>query len=135
MSRIIKAVAVLGTVTSLLMVFTPTFWSVSHTQALANVLLGQFAVMAIGHTTYRITSGKPPSLRAAVAGVVCGLGLAVSPILLGPVAGFTTVTMVGGGFVAAVGLYGIVSKLLGEEEQRIPDLTADQTPEESAKAA
>jgi len=135
MSRIIKLAAVLGTVMSLVMVFTPAFWAVSHTQALVNVLLGQFAVMAIGHSAYRITSGKKPDLRAAIVGVVCGGALAISPILLELVAGFTTVTMIGGGIIVAVGLYGIVANLVGEDEQRIPDLRTEQSPDDSPKAA
>jgi|GEM_PF-1970978 len=135
MSRIIKTAAVIGAIASLVMVFTPAFFDVSHTQALASVLFGQFATMAIGHTAYRVTSGKRPDMRAAIAGVICGAGLAVSPILLGLVSGFTTLTMVGGGIIAAVGLYGIVANLTGEDEQRIPDIRTEQSPEDSAKTA
>lgn len=135
MSRITKFVAGLGTLVALFAVFSPALWSVSHTQALSNVLFGQFAAMAIGHTTYRIASGKRPSLRAGVFSVICGLGLAVSPIFFGLVSGFTTVTMFSGLLVVLVGLYSIASNLTSEEEQRIPDITTDQTPEEGAKAA
>lgn len=135
MSRIIKTATVLGAVTSLVMVFTPAFFEVSHSQTLANVLFGQFAAMAIGHTAYRVASGKRPDTRAAVMGVICGAGLAVSPIILGLVTGFTTLTMVGGGIIVAVGLYGIVASLADEDEQRIPDIRTDQSPEDSAKTA
>ena len=135
MSRIIKAAATLGAVVALLMVFTPAFFTVSHTQALANVLFGQFAAMAIGHSAYRIASGKRPDLRAGIVGVICGTGLAVSPVFLELVTGFTTMTMVGGGFIAAVGLYAVVANLTGEDEQRIPDLRTDQPPEDGAKTA
>lgn len=135
MSRIIKLIAGLSTVAAIVAVFLPALWSVSHSQALASVLFGQFAAMSIGHTTYRITSGKRPSLRSAAVAVICGGALAVSPIVFELVTGFTTMTMVCGGLVVAVGLYGIGVNLTSEEEKRIPDLTTDQLHEESAKAA
>lgn len=135
MSRIIKLAAVLGALAGLVTVFTPAFWVLDHSQALANVLIGQFAAIAIGHTAYRITSGKRPSLRSAVAGVVSGIGIAVSPIVFGLVTGFTTVTMACGGLVVAVGLYGVVANLRTEEEQRIPDLQTEGTPDDGVNAA
>jgi len=135
MSRIIKGIAALGVIVSLVVVFTPTFWSVGHTQALTNVLLGQFAVMSIGHTAYRLASGKRPSLRSAVVGTICGAGIAISPILLGLVSGFTSINMFSGGLIMAVGLYGIVANLTTEEEQRIPDLSAEQAPDDGPQAA
>ncbi|MBO4247015.1 hypothetical protein IL252_04155 [Halomicrobium sp. IBSBa] len=135
MSRITKALSLLGTLVAVVTVFTPALYAVSHTQALANVLLGQFAAMTIGYTAYRIASGKRPTLRPALIGLLCGLGIAISPVVLVPVTGFTTVTMFGGGFVAAIGLYGVVASQFGEDEDRIPDLSAERSPDESLKAA
>ena len=135
MSRIMKVVSLLGTLVALGMVATPALYEISHTQVLANVLLGQFAAMFVGYTAYRITSGKLPALKPALGGAICGFGLAISPVLLEPVAGFTTVTMFGGGFVGLVGLYGVVKSVVGEEEDRIPDLATDHSPDESPNAA
>jgi hypothetical protein len=135
MSRIINWVAALAAVISLVTVFTPALWAVGHTQALTNVLLGQFAAMSIGHTAYRLVSGKRPSLRSAVVGTLCGVGIAISPILLELVTGFTTVNMASGALIAAVGLYGVITNLTSEEEQRIPDLSAEQSPDEGPQAA
>lgn len=135
MSRITKLFAAVGTVVALVTVFTPGLYAISHSQALTNVLLGQFAALATGHTAYRLSSGKRPALRSTVVGIVCGIGVAISPIVFELVTGFTTVTMFSGGFVAAVGVYGIYANLTTEEEQRIPDLSTDQTPDEGAKAA
>ncbi|MBX0321751.1 hypothetical protein EGH21_01775 [Halomicroarcula sp. F13] len=113
-----KWVGLAGTVVSIVVIFLPSVFSVPHTQALTNLLVGEIAALAVGHSAYRAASGKQAAPLAAVAGVVCGLVLTVSPILFYAVDPFLTVMLVLGLVVTAGGAAAIVDRYLGGEEGR-----------------
>ena len=104
MRQFVKWAAILATVAAGWTVIAPAIWQPDHTQALTNVLLGEFAALVLGHTAYRLTSGTDPSMSAALGGVLIGLVIALSPIVFGLVFGLTTSNMVCGGLVAVAGI-------------------------------
>ncbi|MCU4801089.1 hypothetical protein OB920_11980 [Halobacteria archaeon HArc-gm2] len=115
MSRVLKLAAVVATVAALGTIFAPALWRVSHGQALTNVLVGEFATLAMGYTAYRIAYGKDASRSVALAAAVFGAVLAVSPVVFGLVPVFTSVTMIGGGLVAVVSLVAFVTTFTGDD--------------------
>ncbi|WP_226012422.1 hypothetical protein [Halomicrobium salinisoli] len=133
MARVTKAATVAATLVAVLLVFVPALYPVSHSQALSNVLVGQFAAMAVGHCAYRVAYGKRPALRSAVAAVVCGGFIAISPVLFGLVEPFTTITMVGGALVAIAGALAVVRAVTWDEGRDIHDLSAGR--EEATESA
>ena len=125
MSRVTNLVTTVGALLGVVLVFVPAFFTISHSQALTNVLVGQFGAMAIGHSAYRVAYGKNPSARSAIAAILCGVILAVSPIVFGLVDGFTTITMVGGGVIALAGVLALLSAR-SSDDRNIPELSADR---------
>jgi len=81
MSRVLKLATVVATVAALATIFAPALWRVSHGQALTNVLVGEFATLAMGYTAYRIAYGRDASRSVALAAAVFGAVLAISPRL------------------------------------------------------
>jgi len=118
MSRATKWVGIAATVASLLVVVLPAFFDIAYTQALTNLLVGELVAIAVGHTAYRATAGKPPNPLSAAVAVVGGLLLAVSPILIDPVDPFLTIMMVCGLIIAVGGSIGLVSKFRGGADEQ-----------------
>lgn len=112
-----KWAAYLGTAAALWAVLAPSFWPVRHVQALTNLLLGEFAAVAIGHTAYRLASGKRAAPLTALFAAVLGAGIALSPLVFGLVTGFTTSNMVTGGVVAVAGVLAAVTGAVGTSER------------------
>ncbi len=133
MARVMKAVTAAATLVAVALVFVPALYPVSHLQALTNVLVGQFAAMAVGHCAYRIAYGKRPAIRSAVAAVLCGGFIAISPLLFGLVEPFTTITMVGGALVAAAGALAVFAAVTWDEGRDIRGLSAGR--DEAAESA
>ena len=119
MSRVIKWAAIAATLVAVGTVFAPAFWRVSHSQALTNLLVGEFAALTMGYTAYRVSYGRGPSRSVSLAAVVLGAVLAVSPVVFGLVEPFTTVTMVGGGVVAVVALVTFVTTFIGDDDRKV----------------
>ena len=136
MSRALKWAAVLATIAALATVFAPAFLSVSYPQALTNLIVGEFAALSVGYTAYRIAYGKRPSRSVALATVVLGAILAVSPLVFGLVQSFTSVNMVGGGLVALVGLASLVTTFTDGDDRNVRNLSAGrEAGDDGAKAA
>lgn len=136
MVRALKWAAVLASLGAVATVFAPAVWPVSHPQALTNVIVGEFAAIAIGYTAYRLTYGKGVLRSAALGAAVCGTVLAVSPLQFGLVDGFTSVNMVGGGLVAVVGLLAVAATFRGEEGREVTEVARGrESGDDQAKAA
>lgn len=121
MKRFVKWAAILATVAAAWSIFAPGLWQPTHAQALTNVLLGEFAALALGHTAYRLASGTDPLLSVSLGGALLGVGIAVSPLVFGLVVGLTTSNMVCGGLVAVAGIASAVvarTGATGQESRR-----------------
>lgn len=121
MRRVVKWVAVFATIGAAWTVFAPGLWHPGHSQVLTNVLLGEFAALALGHTAYRLASGTDPLLSVSLGGALIGVAIAVSPLVFGLVYGLTTSNMVCGGLVAAAGVASAVvarTRPTGRESRR-----------------
>lgn len=129
MKRVVKWAALLGTLASLWTVISPTFWQPDHIQVLANVLLGEFAALALAHTAYRLTSEQQPSIPLSLTATVFGVLIAASPLTFGLVTGLTTSNMASGGLIAVTGLAAAFITFRSSEERNLPNgLAADETP-------
>ncbi|QIO22318.1 hypothetical protein [Haloarcula sp. JP-L23] len=113
-----KWLGLAATVVSVVVILLPAVFSVPHTQALTNLLVGEIAALAVGHSTYRAASGKQAAPLAAVTAIVCGLLLTVSPMFLYAVDPFLTVMLLFGLVVTAGGAVAIVDRYVGGEEGR-----------------
>ncbi|GGN85798.1 MULTISPECIES: hypothetical protein [Haloarcula] len=113
-----KWLGLAATVVSVVVILLPAVFSVPHTQALTNLLVGEVAALAVGHSTYRAASGKQAVPLAAVTGIVCGLLLTVSPMFLYAVDPFLTVMLLFGLVVTAGGAAALVDRYVGGEEGR-----------------
>jgi uncharacterized membrane protein len=113
MSRATKWVGFAATIASLVIVVMPAFFEIEYTQALTNLLVGEIIAIAVAHSTYRATAGKPPNPLSAVVAIVGGLVLAVSPILIDPVDPFLTIMLVLGLLIAVSGGIGLISRFRG----------------------
>lgn len=129
MRVLVKWVAVLATVAATWTIFAPMLWHPSHVQTLTNVLLGEFAAIALGHTAYRFTSGTDPSTLASLGGAGLGVVIAVSPLLFGLTFGLTTSNMVCGGLIAIAGIASfVVSRVQSPgREARRPGIENERT--------
>ncbi|MFC6975505.1 hypothetical protein ACFQL1_13965 [Halomicroarcula sp. GCM10025709] len=90
----------------------------AHEQALINLLLGEIGALAIGHTAYRISSGKQASPLGAGAAVFCGLVLAGTPFVFANFDPFLTIQLVCGLVLAVAGLGALAERYVGGEEGR-----------------
>lgn len=104
MRRAVTWAAIAATVAATWTIFAPSLWQPEHGQALTNVLLGEFAAIALAHSAYRLASGTDPLVSVALGGAAIGVGIAASPVVFGLVVGLTTSNMVCGGLVAVAGV-------------------------------
>ncbi|WP_254273826.1 hypothetical protein [Haloarcula marina] len=107
-----------ATLVAIVIVFLPSVLSTSHPQALTNLLVGEIGAIAIGHSTYRVASGKQAVPLAAIIGTLCGLLLTVSPIFLYPFDPFLSVMLFGGLVVTVGGVAMGVDRIRGGAEGR-----------------
>ncbi|GAA0279848.1 SPW repeat domain-containing protein [Halobacterium noricense] len=129
MKRVVKWAAVLGTIASLWTAVSPTFWQPDHVQVLTNVLLGEFAALALAHTAYRLASEQQPSIRFSLAATALGVLIAASPLTFGLVTGLTTSNIVSGGLIAVTGLTAAFITFRRSKERNLPNaLAADEAP-------
>ena len=118
MVNVTKWSGIVATLGSLVIIALPAFFSVSHSQALASLLLGEIAAIALAHSAYRASSGKQASFVGVATAVVCGLGLLASPILFYPVDPFLTLMLALSFVVVVGGVASGVERILGGAEGR-----------------
>ncbi len=104
LKRLTQGAAAVGVLVAVWTVFAPAVWMPDHPQVLTNVLVGEFAALALAHTVYRMASGRPPFLSVALAAALFGALIAASPLVLGLVVGLTTSNMVSGTIIAVAGV-------------------------------
>lgn len=135
MFRSLKWTAAFATLAGLATVFAPALWSVGHVQALTNVILGEFATLSMGYTTYRIAYGKDASRSVALASAVFGAVVAASPLVLGSAGGFAAVTIAGGAVVAVVGLAAFVTTFLAGDDHGVRNATGERDASDESAGA
>ena len=115
---ILKIVGLVVTILSLLVVCLSVVFSIPYTQALVNLIVGEFVAIALAHSTYRISSGKQAAPLAAGVAIVGGLILAGTPYLLARFDPFLTVQLVCSLLIALTGVGIIADRFVGGEEGR-----------------
>jgi len=90
----------------------------SHQQSLINVLLGEVGGLAIGHSAYRISSGKQASTVGALGAVFCGVVLAGSPFVFANFDPFLTIQLVCSAVLTLAGVAALAERYVGGEEGR-----------------
>jgi len=118
MSNRSKWVLLAATLVSIAVIFVPAVLSIAYEQALVNLLVGELAALALGHATYRVSSGKPVAPMSVALAIVSGVALFLSPLFIEPVDPILTIMFVSGGVIAVGGVVGVVGRVLGGEEQQ-----------------
>ncbi|WP_424003106.1 hypothetical protein ACOZ4I_03570 [Haloarcula salina] len=107
-----------ATLVSVAVIFVSAVLPVAYEQALVNLLVGEMAALALGHATYRVSSGKPVAPMSVALAIGSGVILFVSPLFIEPVDPILTIMFVAGGIVTAGGVIGVLGRVLGGEEQQ-----------------
>ena len=118
MVNLTKWAGLVATIASFVVIFLPAFFAVPHSQALGNLLLGEFAALALAHSTYRASSGKQASIGAAVFAAVSGVGLILLTLWYYPVDPFLTLMLAFGAVITVGGVIALVDRFRGGEEGR-----------------
>ncbi|MBV0900646.1 hypothetical protein [Haloarcula salina] len=118
MANISKWILLAATLVSAAVIFVSAVLPVAYEQALVNLLVGELAALALGHATYRVSSGKPVAPMSMVLAIVSGVAMFLSPLFIEPVDPILTIMFASGVVVTVGGVVGVVGRVLGGEEQR-----------------
>jgi hypothetical protein len=118
MVDVLKWLGLVGTILSAVIVVLSGVFSIPYTQALINLLVGEFVVIAVAHSTYRISSGKQASPMAAGLAIGGGIVLAATPYLFARFDPYLTIQLVCSLVVVATGVGVFADRVLGGEEGR-----------------
>lgn len=118
MVNALKWLGLVGTLLSFLVVILSGIFSIPYVQALINLLVGEFVVIAMAHSTYRISSGKQASPKAAGLAVVGGVVLAATPYFFARFDPYLTIQLVCSLVVVATGVGVFADRVIGGEEGR-----------------
>lgn len=114
----LKWLGLIATVLSALVIILSGIFSIPYEQALVNLLVGEFVVIAVAHSTYRISSGKQASSGAAALAIVGGAILAATPYLFARFDPFLTIQLVCSLVIIAAGVGVFADRFIGGEEGR-----------------
>lgn len=118
MVNVSKWILLAATLVSLGVIFVPAVLPIAYEQALVNLLVGEMAALALGHATYRVSSGKPVAPVSVALALISGVLLFLSPLFIEPIDPILTIMFATGGVVTAGGVVGVLGRVLGGEEQR-----------------
>ncbi|MFC7020047.1 MULTISPECIES: hypothetical protein [Haloarcula] len=114
----LKWLGLVATILSLVVVILSSVFSIPYVQALINLLVGEFVVIALAHSTYRISSGKQASPMAAGVAIVGGIVLAATPYLFARFDPYLTIQLVCSLLIVASGIGVFADRIVGGEEGR-----------------
>jgi hypothetical protein len=117
-TTVLKWGTIVAAVLSFVIIGLVAMYRPSHEQSLINLLLGEVGAIAIGHTAYRISSGKQASPISAGAAVFCGIVLAGTPFLLANFDPFLTIQLICSLVLTLAGVAALAERFVGGEEGR-----------------
>ena len=118
MVNVFKWLGLVATILAAVVVVLSTVFSIPYTQALINLLVGEFVLLATAHSTYRISSGKQATMQATAVTIVGAAVLAGTPYLLARFDPYLTIQLVCSLVILASGLGALANRYVGGEEGR-----------------